>query len=120
MATSQLQSLLDSFEARLSTVERTVLSTGGGGGSGDSGAAPMASGSRALPAAGGGGGGGGDVSASVAAFDEYCSKDLDPFVAACEKLGGAMATAVSCVALHWIVVEIVFVLIGIVLNSTVS
>lgn len=96
MATGQLQALLDSFEARLSTVEKSVVAGGRGGGSG---AAPMASSSRGLPGAGGGGGGG-QVSPSVAAFDAYCSARLDPFVAACSTLGGGAEKAVSRSSLH--------------------
>lgn len=89
MATSQLQALLDSFEARLSTVENSVLPGGAS-------SAPMASGSRDLASGGGGGGGGGDeLSPSVVAFDEHCSKCLDPFVAACDTLGGGAAAGVS-------------------------
>ena len=75
-------------------MEKTVLSSGGGGGGGGS-AAPMASGSRDLPVPAVGGGGGGDVSPSVAAFDEYLKKNLDPFLAACGKLGGGAAKGVS-------------------------
>lgn len=88
MATGQLQALLDSFEARLSTVEKTVLP----GGAAAAAAAPMASGLRGIPAAAGSGD---EVSASVVAFDEYCSKCLEPFMAACGTLGGGAAEGVS-------------------------
>lgn len=77
MATSQLQALLDTFEARLSAVEQAV---GTGGGTASVARAP---------------GNAGNLPASVMAFDEYCSKCLEPFVAACEKLGGGAAAGVS-------------------------
>ncbi|CAM9862612.1 unnamed protein product [Ectocarpus fasciculatus] len=94
MATGQLQALLDSFEARLSTVEQTVLP----GGAAAAAAAPMASGSRGLPAAGGNGD---EVSPSVAAFDEYCAKCLEPFVAACGTLGGGAAAGGAVIKKAW-------------------
>ena len=85
MATSQLQALLDSFEARLSTVEQAV-----GTGMGTTSVT-----SRAVAP-----GDGGDLPASVMAFDEYNAKCLEPFVAACEKLGGGAAAGVS---LLWVI-----------------
>lgn len=88
-ATGQLQALLDSFEARLSTVEKSVLS--GGAPAAAVAAVPMASSSRGLP----GGAGGGEVSPAVAAFDAYCQASLDPFMAACDTLGGGAAAGVS-------------------------
>lgn len=89
MATSQLQALLDSFEARLSTVEKSV------------GVPPVSSpataGSRALPPTATAAAA--DLPAFVGAFDEHCAKTLDPFVAACDTLGGAAGNAVSLVLL---------------------
>lgn len=77
MATKQLQDLLDSFETRLRTIEGKVLPEG-------------ASAPRSMPAAEAPA----DVPEFVGAFDEYCTKCLDPFVAACEKLGGGAAAGV--------------------------
>lgn len=81
MATAQLQALLDSFESRLTTVESKVLPGG----------APcetrgLHAEAESAPA---------DVPAFVGAFDEHCTKSLDPFVAACEKLGGGAAAGVG-------------------------
>ncbi|CAM9717284.1 unnamed protein product [Pylaiella littoralis] len=98
MATGQLQALLDSFEARLSTVEKSVLP--GGAGAAAAVATPMASGSRGLPG-GAGGGAGGEVSPAVAAFDAYCSTCLDPFVAACGTLGGGAAAGAAVIKKAW-------------------
>ncbi|CAN0325724.1 unnamed protein product, partial [Hapterophycus canaliculatus] len=94
MATSQLQALLDSFEARLSTVEKSVLPGGAAPGK----AGPMASGSRDLPS---GGDAGEELSPHVVAFDEYCLKCLDPFVAACGTLGGGAAAGAAVIKKAW-------------------
>lgn len=92
MATSELQALLDSFEARLSTVEQSVGTRGGGAGGGGASGGAMSSSSREISASGGDGG---DVPESVSSFDEYCASCLDPFVSACETLGGGAAAGVS-------------------------
>mmetsp|Transcript_760 Transcript_760/g.1260 ORF Transcript_760/g.1260 Transcript_760/m.1260 type:complete len:458 (-) Transcript_760:133-1506(-) len=77
---SEVVPLLQSIANRLEAIELHLGITGGGNAS--------ASGSEDLPR-------------SIRAFDAYCRDNLDPFVEACDKLGGDAATVGHLVKDAW-------------------
>lgn len=89
MATSSLQTLLDSFEARLGAVEASLNLAPAAAGS------QVAANSSPSPQASE------PLAPFVTAFEEHCSNCLSPFMAASEALGGGAAASGAIVKRAW-------------------
>lgn len=86
MSSSDIVPLLKEILSRISVLEAKV-------GSGSAAGSGSASSSSA--------GGAGELPASIRAFDAYCASALDPFEAACNKLGGDAQVAGAIVKAAW-------------------